>query len=134
MTVGTPPGTGPQLVDGLWLQGLAGGQNNTYQAGIVAAGTTQATAAPLPSGIELVEIDTVPASSGVRLPSAIAGTELSVFNSTGTTLLFYPSILNNPVTGVQDTINGATSFSVTGVGGGTTSWFACAKNGVWSAK
>lgn len=132
--VGTPPIAGPALQDGVWLNGLAGGLNESYQAGIAAAGTTQATATVIPSGIALVEIDTVPASSGAALPSAIAGTEIQIFNSTATTVKFYPSVANNPITGIQDTINGATSLTVTGVGGGTVSALMCAKNGVWAAK
>lgn len=134
--VGTPPltGSGFGLQDSLWLNGLAGGQNETYQAGITAAGTTQATATQLPAGIAVIEIDTVPASSGVTMPPAFAGTEIQVFNSTATTIKFYPSVANNPITAAQDTINGGTSLSVTGASGGTVSAFMCAKNGVWAAK
>jgi hypothetical protein len=134
--VGTPPpaGSGPGLVDGVWLNGLAGGLNETYQAGVSAAGTTQATATQLPASIALIQIDTVPASSGVNLPPAFAGTEIQVFNSTATTIKFYPPVANNPITAAQDTINGAASLSVTGVAGGTVSAFMCAKNGVWAAK
>jgi nicotinamide mononucleotide (NMN) deamidase PncC len=131
------PGNSNSLIDGTWLLGLAGQQNELYQSGITAAGTTQATATSLPAGIGLIEIDTVPASSGVRLPSCIAGTEIQSFNTTSTTLLYYPNLANNPITGAQDTINGGTSFSVTGVSGpptGTVTAFMCAKNGVWGAK
>jgi hypothetical protein len=133
---GTPPtpSNGFGMVDGAWLNGLAGGQNETYQSAISAAGTTQATATVVPAGIALVEVDTVPASSGIALPSAIAGTEIQIFNSTATTMKIYPSVANNPVTGVQDTINGGTSLTVTGASGGTVSALMCAKNGVWGAK
>ena len=133
---GTPPipSNGFGQVDGTWLNGLAGGQNESYISGIKAAGTTQATATQLPASTAIIEIDTVPASSGVNLPPALAGTEFTVFNSTSTTLLFYPAVANNPVTSAQDTINGGTSLSVTGASGGTVSVFVCAKNGVWAAK
>lgn len=133
---GTPPtpSNGPGLIDGTWLNGLAGGQNESYQSGIVAAGTTQATATQLPASVAIIEVDTVPANSGVNLPPALQGTEFTVFNSTSTTLKFYPSVANNPVTNVQDTINGATSLTVTGASGGTVSVFVCAKNGIWAAK
>jgi hypothetical protein len=136
---GTPPlpGSTFALPDSNWLNGLAGGGNETFVSGIKAAGTTQATATQLPAGIAIIEIDTVPGSSGVNLPPAIAGTEFTVFNSTGTTILFYPSVANNPITATQDTINAGTSFSVTGVSGpptGTLTFFACAKNGIWAAK
>lgn len=128
------PATGPGLVDGAWLNGLAGGQNESFQSGITAAGTTQATATQLSSGIALMEVDTVPASSGVALPQCLKGTELSIFNSTSTTLIYYPAKANNPVTAAQDTINGGTSLSVTGASGGVVSFFMCAKDGVWGAK
>lgn len=138
---GTPPtpATGFGTVDGTWLNGLAGGQNESYVSGIKAAGTTQATCTTLAAGIAVIEIDTVPASSGVCLPPALQGTEFSVFNSTGTTIVYYPSIANNQAVSpaAQDTINGGTSFSVTGVSGpptGTVTFFMCAKNGVWAAK
>lgn len=135
--VGNPPtpNNGPGLVDGTWLNGLAGGQNQSYQAGIAAAGTSShATSTQLPAGIALIEVDTVAANSGVSLPPAVAGTSIAVFNSTATTLTVYPSISNNPATGSQDTINGGASFSATGASGGTVSVFICAKTGVWGAK
>jgi hypothetical protein len=132
--VGTPPGNGPQLIDGTWVNGLAGGRNETYQSGISAAGSTQATATQLPSGISLIEIDTVPGSSGAALPFCYPGSEFSIFNSTSTTIVFYPNVLNNPLTAAQDTINGSSSLSVSGVSGGTVSWFSCAKAGKWAAK
>lgn len=134
MTVGIPPGTGPQLVDGVWLQGIANGQNESYQSGISAAGTTQANATQLPSGIALIEVDTASANQGLALPPAFAGTEVGVFVSVNATVKFYPTVPNNPLTGSQDTINGGSSLTVTGAAGGTVTWFACAKNGVWSAK
>jgi hypothetical protein len=132
--IGTPPGTGPQLVDGIWLAAVAATQNETFTSGISAAGTTQATSTPIPSAFALVEIDTVPGSSGVSLPFAFTGVEIQLINSTSTTVIVYPSIANNPITGIQDTVNGATSVSVTGVSGGTVSALVCAKNGKWFLK
>lgn len=131
---GNAPIPGFQTPDGTWLLGVASGGNESYVSGVKAAGTTQATATQLPAAIALIEIDTVGASSGVNLPPALKGTEISVFNSTSTTLLYYPAVANNPVTAAQDTINGATSLSVSGTSGGTTSYFMCAKDGVWGAK
>ena len=134
--VGNPPtpSNGPGLVDGTWLNGLAGGQNQSYQSGLAAAGTTQAGATQLPAGIALLEVDTVGASSGVALPPCFAGTEISVYNSTATTLTYYPSVANNPLTAAQDTINGGSSKAVTSASGGTVTVFSCAKNGAWAAK
>lgn len=129
-TVGTPPTQGPQLVDGTWLNGLAGGYNYSFQSGISAAGTTQATATPLPTGIYLLEIDTVPASSGVALPPCLPGTQLQIYNATGTTVTIYPAVANNPLTAAQDTINSATSITLLTH---TATSPACAKAGNWYA-
>ncbi len=121
------------MPDGTWLNGLAGGQNATFQSGIAAAGTTQATATQLAAGIQLFEIDTAAASSGVALPACVGGTELSIYNNGASTLTVYPLIINNPITAAQDTINSGTSFSG-GIAQHVIVWFACAKNGVWGAK
>lgn len=131
---GNIPNNGFGLADGQWLNGMAGGTNRTYQSGIAAAGTTQATATQLQSGIALFEVDTVGASSGVALPACVAGTEVKVYNSTATTLTYYPAIANNTLTGAQDTINGGTSKAVTSASGGTLTIFTCAKNGAWGAR
>lgn len=129
-SVGQVPVPGFQTVDGSWLLGVAGGSNYTYQSGITAAGTTQATAPSLPANVSLIEIDTVPGSSGVALPPCLAGTQMTIYNATATTVLLYPAIANNPVTAAQDTINNATSLSLSGH---TATSPACAKNGIWGA-
>lgn len=134
MTVGTPPGNGPQLIDGTFINAMCSTLNETTASGIVAAGTTQATATLIPAAIALVEVDTVPGSSGISLPFAFLGTEIQVINSTSTTMVVYPNVANNPITAAQDTINGASSVSVTGVSGGTVSALVCAKNGKWFLK
>lgn len=128
---GNVPQNGFGMPDGQWLNGLSQGTNRTYQYGIAAAGTTQATATQLASGIALFEVDTVGASSGVALPACIAGTELKVYNSVATALKYYPSIKDNGLTGAQDTINGGTSYTDAG---SVMTIFTCAKNGVWAAK
>lgn len=123
-------GGGFGLIDQTWLNGLAGGQNYSFQSGFTALGTTQATALQLPAGIALLEMDTVSASTGVALPPCIAGTVISLYNNGAQTLTIYPSIANNPITGTQDTINNTTSLSLTAHTGTSP---ACAKNGVWGA-
>jgi hypothetical protein len=128
--VGTPPGTGPGLVDGAWLNGLAGGQNYTYQSGITAAGTTQATATALPTNIYLIEIDTVAASTGVNLPPCLPGTQMQIYNNGAQTLTIYPAVANNPLTAAQDTINNATSITLASH---VATSPACAKAGNWYA-
>lgn len=131
--VGTPPIAGFGLIDGNWLLGLAGGVNNTFQSGITAAGTTQATATALPAGIYLLEVDTAAASTGVALPSCIPGIELNLYNNGAQTLAVYPAVANNPITAAQDTINNATSLSG-GIATHVPQVFSCAKAGVWSSK
>lgn len=133
MPIGIVPGNGFQLVDGDWLNGLAAGHNATYASGIAAAGTTQATATQIPDRVALIQVDTVGASSGVNLPAALQGTQLRVYNSTATTLAVYPQVANNPITGAQDTINSGSSLSG-GIATHVAVDFACAKNGVWSAR
>jgi hypothetical protein len=128
---GTPPGTGFQLVDGAWLNGLAGGLNNAYVNGLTGAGTTQATCASIPSGDYLVEADTVASSTGFCLPFAYQGTDMLFYNNGAQTATIYPNAVNNPITAAQDTINNTTSVTVASH---TSEAFSVAKNGVWFAK
>lgn len=130
---GTPPqvGGGPALIDQTWLNGLAGGLNNSVQSGITAAGTTQATATQLASGIALIQIDTTAASTGVNLPQCIAGARINLYNAGAQTLTVYPKVSNNPITAAQDTINGTTSFTIATT---VAAIFFCPKNGSWAAK
>src|SRR6185437_4698984 len=117
--------------DANWLYGIAGGVNNSYQYGITAAGTTQATSTQLPSQQKLIEIDTTASGTGVALPPAYQGTEVLLYNNGASTLTIYPNVANNPVTSAQDTINNTTSVTVTTH---TAELFFCAKTGVWAVK
>lgn len=129
-----PPSNGGYVQpDANWLNGLAGGQNETYQYGITAAGSTQATSTQLGAGVALFEVDTAAASTGVALPTAIQGTELSIYNNGASTLTVYPAIANNPATAAQDTINNGTSFSG-GVATHVAIFCFSAKTGVWACK
>jgi hypothetical protein len=130
---GQPPVNGFQTPDGTWLLGLASGLNNTYQSGLTAAGTTQATALQLPAGIYLMEVDTAAASSGVALPPCFQGAETLLYNNGANPIVVYPSITNNLITGVQDTINNGTTLSGNLASHAPEAFF-CAKNGVWAAK
>jgi len=132
MTIGIAPTTGFQPVDNDWLNGLSGGHNFTFQNGLTAAGSSsQATALQLADRIAYFSIDTVGSNTGVALPAALAGVEISIYNNGAQTLTIYPSIANNPVTAAQDTINNSTSTTATTHTG---AYFFCAKNGVWCAK
>jgi hypothetical protein len=131
--VGTAPtpGQGPSMPDGTWLLGVANGQNASYQSGITAAGTTQATATQLPAAITLIEVDTVAASTGVNLVTAQAGIEISIYNNGANTLTVYPAVANNPVTAAQDTINNSTSTTITSH---SSLYCFVAKVGIWACK
>lgn len=128
---GTPPILGPALQDGIWLNGLASGQNLNYLYGITAAGTTQAGATALTPGSALYEVDTTPGSSGVSLPQCFQGQGLWLYNFGSNTLTVYPNPTNNPTTSAQDTINNTTTLSLSAH---TPEFFGCAKTGNWFAK
>jgi hypothetical protein len=127
MAIGNVPGTGFQLIDGQWANGLSQGHNLTYQSGLTAAGANQAGALQLADLISNLEIDTAAGSTGVALPLALAGMRICLFNNGASTLTVYPSIANNAA-GNQDTINNTTSLSVNSHAGVT---LACAKTGNW---
>lgn len=129
MAIGFIPQPSFNLIDGDWLNGLAGGHNMISQSGVSAAGTTHATATQLADRIAFLEIDTSSASQGVALPSALAGVQIFVGNNTSNNVTVFPSIANNPVTGTQDTFNAAqTSFTLNA---NTGQGFTCVKNGIW---
>jgi hypothetical protein len=129
---GNIPPNGFAAIDGTWLNGLAGGTNYTYQSGLVAAGTNQATALQLPAGIYMLEVDTTSSSTGVALPPCIPGTQTILYNNGANPLAVYPAVANNPITAAQDTINNGTSLSGN-LAAHTPIAFACAKAGNWNA-
>jgi hypothetical protein len=133
--VGTPPNPfgGFAPIDQAWVLGVANGQNSSFQSGLTATGNSQATALQIAASIGLIEVDTVASGTGIALPACVAGTELSVYNNGANTLTVYPSILNNGLTGAQDTISRATTLTG-GMATNTTNYFFCAKNGNWAAK
>lgn len=133
-TVGQAPlSTGPGLIDGTWLNGLAGGTNNLAQSGITAAGTNQATAFQLPAQVAMLEVDTAASSTGVALPQCVAGTRLWLRNAGASTLSIYGNATQNSLTAANDTINGTAGSSAYTILTNTNAVFFCAKNGAWSA-
>lgn len=136
MSYGTPPGNGPQLVDGLWLQGLAGGANQSYVAGInLTAGATQTGGYFLPSLLQLVEVDTAVANGSLTLPAAIAGTEITIFNNaTGQTINIYANPNTNSLTGALDKIGTNSNATPTTMANNTVLILYCVKNGLWLTK
>jgi hypothetical protein len=134
------PSNGPGLVDGTWLNGLAGGQNFTYQSGLTALGSTQATATQLPAGVYLMEVDTAGSggATGVALPTCVQGTVVYLLNYTAYTIDVYPAIANNQLLSpaAQDVISSAGSIGTTSTTETTytTKTYVCAKTGIWAAK
>ena len=139
---GQPPltGIGPNMPDGVWLNGVAAGLNFTYQSGLTAVGSTQATALQLGSGIYLFEVDTSGSggATGIALPECVAGAVVNLLNNTAYTIDVYPAVANNSAlaTPAQDVIvvagsAGTTSTSQTLYSGKT---YTCAKTGTWLAK
>ena len=131
MTVGIKPTSGQQLIDGDYVNGVAAGLNATTQSGVTAAGTNQATAFPITAGAALVSVDTVASSTGINLPSALAGIEISIYNNGANTLNVFPAVANNPITAAQDTINNSTS---TTIASHVSKVVYCPKNGIWAAQ
>lgn len=132
--VGTPPGSGPGLADGVWLNGLAAGQNQSYQNGITAkASGTQTTCTNLTPGIYLNQVDTVTTTSdSICLPFAIAGTNIQIRNNGAQTVAIFAQSGTNTLTASTDTINNASnSSSYTVIAQNSADCFT-AKNGSWS--
>jgi hypothetical protein len=135
MTVGTPPGTGPQLVDGTWLQGLAGGANQSYIAGINLTVNNQNTGYFLPGLLQLAEVDTAVASGSLTLPAAQAGTEITIFNNgTGQTINIFANPHINQLTGALDTIQATSNATATTLANNAVLILYCCKNGLWLFK
>lgn len=125
--IGNAPTSGFQLIDADWLNGLAGGHNFTFQNGLTAVGTNQATSLQLADRISFLEIDTSSSSTGAALPHALGGVTVTVINNTANNITIFPAIANNSA-GNQDTINNTTSYTLNAH---TAQGFTSAKTGVW---
>lgn len=142
MTVGRQPqqGQGVGQPDFVWLLGLAGGNNCLYQSVTAYAGGGQANATPIgypnAQGLEaqLVELRTVVTNGdSVKLPQAIAGKVLQVFNASAQSANAYANPNTNKATGGSDTINGASNDTAYAIAGGLSVTFFCPRDGVWAA-
>lgn len=129
------PATGPGLVDGTWLNGLAGGTNYAAQYGITAhAGGTQAAAFQLPQGYAILQVGTVATTDdSVALPQCVQGSFIFLANAGASTLDVYGSPVTNGLTAGHDTINGTAGTSAYTLLTETNAIFFCAKNGAWTA-
>ncbi len=133
-TIGTPPtpATGPGLTDGIWLNGLAGGNNVLAVFGITVTGSTSTTSVQLTPGFRLYQLDTAPTSNGaVNLPLCSAGADVTIINNTSNTIFVFPSTLVNTLTATQDTLDGAKATGAINIVTTSAAEFYCAKNGAW---
>ena len=109
---------------GLWYaEGLGSGFNGSFQTfpsidGLVAAGTNQATATPVPTMQN--RFTTVAASTGALLPAAVAGMNITIMNAGANALTVYGA--------GSDLINGSATFSLAA---GKTCEFLTTVGGVW---
>jgi hypothetical protein len=129
MSVGTAPAQNSRqaLQDGIWLRGLANGQNRSSVNGLVAhSGGTKAAALQLPAAVALIEVATVAADGdSVLAPQALAGTEFCIYNAGASTLDIYGR--------GTDTINGSATATAYTLATGVSARFFCASNGAWAA-
>lgn len=129
MSVGTAPAQNSRqaLPDGIWLRGLANGQNRSYVSGITAhSGGTKAAAFQLPAAVSFIEVDTVAADAdSVLAPQATKGSSFALFNASAHTLDVYGR--------GTDTINLAATATAYALTTGQTALFFCAKDGSWAA-
>ncbi len=130
MPAGTIPLKGFVLPDGVWLLGIAAGTNHSAIKEMTATGSGATTAFQLPANFAMFAFQTVPAGSGINLPSAFGGTWCAVTNTTSTALAVYISQNINVITKAPDTVNGS-SVLTGGIPGNSGSLFFCAVDGVW---
>jgi len=129
MTVGTQPPVNSRqaLQDGIWLRGIANGQNRSFVSGITAhAGGTKAAAFQLPAAVSFIEVGTVASvADSVLAPQAAAGSEFCIYNAGANSLDIYGR--------GTDTINAASTATAYVLGAGVSARFFCAINGAWAA-
>lgn len=90
--------------------------------GLTAAGSTQGTALALDT-TTYQRVNTVAASTGVRLPAAVAGTRIVVFNMGANALAVYPA--------TGETINALAANAALSIVAGKGAEFICCGTGAW---
>lgn len=142
MGIGRQPrqGSGIGMVDAQWLLGLAGGDNQFTQSGIVAlAGGAQATA-PVIGAVSsqgylsaLHRVATVAtATDSVQLVNAIKGRSMLVHNAGANAMALFASATVNKATGTQDVINALANGVAISIPAGKIALIFCAQDGFWS--
>ena len=134
-------GQGIGMPDFNWLLGLAGGDNRLCQDTVVAfAGGGQASAVEI-GGMnaqgyqtQLVCLTTVAtAGDSCKLPQAMKGKILLVYNSTATSANLYASPSTNRATGNTDSINGGANNAAYALAANKAALFFCPRDGIWAA-
>ena len=122
-----PQGSGPALQDGQWLNGLAGGGNNSYTNALVAhSGGTKAAALQIAASIKIVFFGTVAADhDSALLPAAKTRSMVLVYNGGASILDLYGK--------GTDTINGVATATAYSLNANTSALFFCGKDGQWAA-
>jgi hypothetical protein len=91
--------------------------------GIVAAGSTQGTATPLTKEINVVSTS-VSSATGVILPAAVAGMEITVINTSANLIFVYPgtaSFIDTQLVNVPNTVPAGNRLQVVATSG--TQWY-----------
>ncbi len=143
MAVGRQPrsGSGPGLQDAQWLLGLAGGNNQFSQSGIVAlAGGAQSAATPVLGGTNAQGIETTLhrvatvalAADSVKLISAIKGKTILVHNAGANAMAVFAEPTVNKATGTQDVINALANGVALLIPAGKIGLFFCPLDGFWA--
>jgi hypothetical protein len=91
--------------------------------GIVAAGSTQGTATPLTKEINVVSTS-VSSATGVILPTAVAGMEITIINTSANLVFVYPgtsSFINTQLVNVPNTLPAGNTLQVVATSG--TQWY-----------
>ena|ERR1700755_1890744 len=135
MTLGQMPTRGLELIDGQYVNGIANGNNATFQTLTAKAGGTQAAATPISATAAMVNVS-VTATNGdsVVLNFAVAGRQILLVNSGAATLSVYGQVSGNKANGnVVDKINGTVGSTAYPVTTGQSVKFFCPTNGLWYA-
>ena len=91
--------------------------------GIVAAGATQGTATPLTKEINVVSTS-VSSATGVILPTAVAGMEITIINTSANLVFVYPgtaSFIDTQLVNVPNTLPAGNTLQVVAISG--TQWY-----------
>lgn len=134
MAIGIPQDDGLGLQDSQFIAGITQGQNASSQVLTAFAGGGQGSAKQISPTAALVQIGVVgTANDSLKLPFAIKGQTLLMFNSTVTSANVFGQVPLNRTTGLIDTINGVAGSTAYAIAGGVSVLFFCAANGAWAA-